>query len=489
MISMNGNRALSLQSGRARVWDVRSGALLDTEQFPTEGGGDFQLALSATGSTALVVRAQGDVLVWRPHAPQRSHRFPEMLSDGVSCRAATPTPWTSRFEVGCEGADGFEDIRIDLTANGYQATSDPVLYGARGAGAGNMHGLPEPMLNGPSFAQRSAHAARFYRDLVTRGETRTEAAVLTGQGATVRLLPNGRIVVTAQDGREREIVFGGLNSAELSPDRRAIFMAGANGDARIYNLNQIAVSPIAIGRFADYERSQPRGPVFSPDGRYVVAMRSVDSEVLVIDTETKRSFVLSTYEASDEMFAGVRALNGVDRVLFSQGRIFASTTGGRIIHAWTPANPSQREELSVAANAELVQRIGQYGLELSSLREHEPSSPNGRFIIRTGTAGEVLLQSRESGFTMARFEPIQNSPLRAAVFSADGTRLAVLSAQGDIAVWDLSSLDQTFDEGAAWVCQNLLTRAGLRHFSDSDIARDPLLGERGVDARLDLCAS
>lgn len=486
-LSMNGDRALSLQNGRAQVWNVRTGALLDTQQVETADGGEYQLALSPSGSTAVVVRTQGNVLVWRPQAPEQSHRFPEMLSEDASCRIATPTPWTSRFEISCEAADGFEDIWIDLSTSGYSVDANQVVYGARGAGPGNMHGRPEPMLDGPSFAQSSPYSARFYRDLVTRGETRRTTAALNGEGATIRLHPSGRIVVAAPDGREREIVFGGLTFAELSPDRRTILMAGANGDARIYDLRQINASPIASGRFSNFERSEPRGPVFSPDGRYVVAMRNVDSEALVVDVESNRSFELTIFDEGEEMFASIRAQNSIDRILFSDGRLFASTLGGRIIQAWNLANPSEREELPVEANAELMQQIRERGLELPSRQELETTSPEGRFNLTAGVGGDVLLQSRESGFAMARFEPIQTSPYRSAIFSADGRRMALLSAQGDIAVWDMSSFDQAFDEGAAWVCQNLLTQPQLRRFSESEIANDPLLRERGVDARLDLC--
>jgi WD40 repeat protein len=351
-----------------------------------------------------------------------------------------------------------------------------------------MFGHPEPMLTAPTFAQRSPNGAFFYRDLVTRGETRSQFATLDGDGATVRLYPNGRIVLVPQGRSEREIAFGGLAFVELSPDRRAILMAGENGDGRVYSLTEMAVLPLATGRFADFERSQPRGPVFSPDGRYVAAMRNVDSEVLVVDVVNGRSFELSTFEESDEMFAGVRARNGVDRILFAEGRIFASTIGGEVIHVWNAANPNRREELQVATNRELMQRIRESGLELLGDRELGRSSPDGRFNLQAVPRGEVSLQSRGSGRTLATFEPIRSSPLRASAFSADGRRLATLSAQGDIAVWDLSSLNQSFDQGAAWVCARLLTQPELRYFSAAEITSDPLLRERGVDARFDLCA-
>jgi hypothetical protein len=66
--------------------------------------------------------------------------------------------------------------------------------------------------------------------------------------------------------------------------------------------------------------------------------------------------------------------------------------------------------------------------------------------------------------------------------------VATLSSSGEIAVWDLSVFAQPFEEGAAWVCANLLSRSELQRFSNLEIADDPLLKERGVDSQLGLCA-
>jgi WD40 repeat protein len=487
VLSMEGRRAVSLGDGQVRVWDVHTGALIETQPFPTDKGGSFQLAVSADGATALALSERGHVLIWRVGALQHSHRFPEILSGDVSCRMATPTPWATSYDVGCENAEGYEDISIELRAEGYEVSSDPTTYGWRGDGPGNMMGRPEPMLSGPSFERRSPSAALNYPDFITRGETRSDFTTLTGDGYAVRLYPSGRTIVTFEDGGEREIATG-TTGASLSPDRSAVLLVSVDGQARVYDLRKELGSPLARGRFSDLERSQPRGPAFFADGRYVAAMRNVDSEVLIIDTETGRSLELSTFDDGDEMFAGVRARNSVDRMLFHDGRIYATSFSRDIIHVWDPEKPDRRVEMKASENEQLQQQISKDGIELPSERGFQSSSPGERFRLEEVGGGGVLLRSTASGFALAKIEPIQNSPWRAAAFSADARRVATLSSSGEIAVWDLSVFAQPFEEGAAWVCANLLSRSELQRFSNLEIADDPLLKERGVDSQLGLCA-
>ena len=376
---------------------------------------------------------------------------------------------------------------IWLSSSGFDVSNDPVLYGWRGAGPGNMMGLPEPMLAGPSFLKRSPGEAWLYTDYVTRGETRDDFATLMGDGRAVRLDPNGRVTVATEGRGHREIATG-VNAAIMSPDRRAILLASANGSARLFDLEQISTSPLATGKFSSYERSSPRGPAFSPDGRFVLAMRNIDSEVLVIDTQSGDTFVLQTFDEGDEMFAGIRAGNAVDRVLFEGGRIYASTFQKEIIHVWDLSSPSIRDEIKTEGNEQLMDRLQQKGLQLLSDQVIQAQSPDDRFTVERIDGGGLSLRSRQSGFSLAVFEPSGNSPLRTAAFSANSQRLATLSMAGVLEVWDLSTFGESFKESADWACTNVLAQSELYSFSDLEIAGDPLLRERGVNNELDLCA-
>jgi WD40 repeat protein len=503
IISMDGARSLTLGGGRARIWDVQTGALIESHAFITSAAENsaHQIALSANGRVAMAVRSRSPAaaMVWQVGAPASVRRFPEALSEqpdfgppaDVVCHAVTSTPWAHEFVFSCaDRSQGYEDMAIQIRPSGFEVWGGPELYGFRGAGPGNMFGFAEPTLTSGFFAPQSRQAAHFYADYETRGETRATMTELHAPAARLQLYPDGRIILAPRTGVPREIVMPGLSSAAFSSDGGLFLLAAADGAARVYDVGQALIAPIVTGRFADFTRSHPRGPAFSGDGNYLVAMRNVDSDVLLLDIANAQSHVLPTFNFErDEMFAGVRARNGVDRLLFREGALYASTFGGDRIHAWPLASPGERREIQAApATRELFDAVQQEGLQLIADTPTDAASPDGRLTLGIRQDGAVSLRSRESGFELAAFRSTGESPVVVARFSPDGRRLATMSANGEVAVWDLSGFSASFEDLAAWTCQRLLTNDVAREFSEEEIAQDPLLRELAPITAQDLCA-
>jgi WD40 repeat protein len=486
VISLDGGRALSLGGGAARVWDTATGGIVDTRAFATDGMGDaFTLALSVEGRTALALRASGAALIWTPDDPAGAKLLPEMPLAGAACAMATPAPWTGRYDLVCSAEEGYEDIGVTLTAGGFESVSDPVTYGLHGSGPGNLMGKPMELLSGPAFVAPSSGTARFIEAFVTAGETREDSAVLEGGTASLTLAPGPRATLTALGGRVIAIPFAPV-TADVSPDGEAVLLTGAEGEARLYALSGAGPQPLAAGRFEDSERSTPRGPVVSPDGRYAAAMRNVDSELLVLDSHARRAVTLFAFDRDDDLSSSQRRARTISKVLFEGDLISASTRSSGVL-VWDLAAQGVRTEIARGRDTDLEDRIAKNGIEILPVEDRPTASPDGAFSVDLGADGAAILRVADSGLAVAAFGAAGDAPLRAIAFSPDSRALATLSTDGALALWDLSVFRQGFDEAAAWACTRLLVTGASRHFSEAEIAADPLLRERGVTPERTLC--
>jgi serine/threonine protein kinase/WD40 repeat protein len=427
--------ALRGRGGRARVLDVAAAAL--GPPIGDAAAGDGVVAISPDGQMLATGDATGQVIVWRiadgariATAPGHADAVTALAfadADRVVISASAsgdvrawsyaaaarevviqhrPRVWDAAFVGG--------DRVVTVGADGLAR-----LTAVTGPGAGaELAALPhagEPVRvdeDGGLFATCTADgAARLWRPDGTPGAVLGKPAgaceVAVG-GARVAVARDTAISIYALDGTlERAIETGG--SIE--------HLAWAHKGNRLLAVHPDAVSlwDGATGRrvAAIEARGAPRGLALAPE-RELAAIRTDGFEVEVVSTRTGDSaFVV----ALDQRMAAV---------------------------AWTAG-----DELLVATRGGRLDRYDARGGRLASFRlgDDEPTAiaarPDGALIAVGDLAGGVTVWEAATGRAIAR--RAAGAEVTALAWSSDATRLLVLAAGPDAAVWDLSPYAGSLD--------------------------------------------
>ena len=430
----------------ARIWDVRTGALLRT--LP-QADMVVRASFSPDDATALTASGDGAVIQWDASTGKELRRFHH-----------TGPAWCAQYSPDGKLAltAGLDDAVVlwDLATGAERARG-------HGDGAGMWGCAFSP--DGKQFAVSDNHGTTWQWDAVA-GKVLHE---LRGQRDRIRSLafsPDGAHLVTASyDGTavewdtatgalEQTLVHGGaVHHAEFSPDGTLIATASADRTAAVWNARTGAKVMPMVGHSAGVKRA-----LFTPDGKAIVTAsedgtawlwelatggvvsRWRGHQDLVFDASIDRSGT-RVATASDDGRAIIWKLAPQDRVrFFGHGRTYDgqfSPDGARLVTA----------EVGVVriwdTRTGVVERTIDVG---KSTLVNVRFSPNGRMIATSSEDGVARIYDAVSGAPLRDLQAANVAhQIVSLAWSPDSAMIATVSQDGWLRMWDPATGARTFE--------------------------------------------
>ncbi|MER5398528.1 PQQ-binding-like beta-propeller repeat protein [Streptomyces sp. NPDC002599] len=408
------------RDGKLRIWELPGGRLRHTF---TEHGVSEVVAFSPDGHTLAVATAggRGGLVLWDPATGRELRTF--AVPDG-SVRGMAFSPDGRTVAVASAETVRVWDVATGRTRHRFTSHPDPQAVafgpGGRTVAAAGRDGLVR-VWDVATGRVRTTHDSQVEGVAVGFSpDRRTYAVVRTDGSVQLREVATGTVRHTFKD------VSAGLDEVAFAPDGRTLAVPGPGDTVRLWDT---ASGTARATLTAGHRGLGAMKVALSADGRTLVTSSNLDPDVRVhrLSGDRPRTILRGrsgTYIAGMAFSRDGRAVATVRQGPPGRGsvQLWDARTGDRAAALGLDTDPA----LGGEQIPEPVNRLGAVGF-----------SPTGRALaarvgkdrvieVRDIVTGR-LRQSRDLG------------AVATAVFSPDGTRLAVVGAEGSVRIWRLST--------------------------------------------------
>jgi len=407
--------------GRTRIWNLPGGRLRHTF---TGHNSSQAAAFSPDGHTLAVATAGGtgaEISLWDPVTGRKLRTF--TVPDG-SVRGIAFSPDSRTVAASSPAAVRVWDVATGRTRDSFTSHPDPqaVAFGPDGrtVAAVSLDGLVRvwDVATGRTRTTHDSHikgdAVAFSPDGRTYGFVRTDGLVQLREVAT------GTVRRTIRDGPI------GSDEPAFAPDGRTLAIPGPGDTVRLWDTaSGTARATVTAGHHG-------RGAMkvaLSADGRTLVTSSNLDPTVRV------HGLAADYPQATLQGHVGTYV---ADMAFGPDGRTVATVRQGPpgrgSVQLWDVRTGDREATLALDTDLALrgeqlpvtVSRLGAVGFSPTGCALAARTFKNGVIEVRDVATGR-LRQSRALG------------AIDTAVFSPDGTRLAIVGREGSVRIWDLST--------------------------------------------------
>jgi len=401
--------------GRIRIWDLPGGRLRHT----FTGHNASEVAVFSPDGRTLAVATGGLIGLWDPvtgrklrtlTVPDGSVRGMAFSPDGRTVAAASPAA-----------------VRVWDVATGrtrFTRRSDPqaVAFGPDGrtVAAASLNGRVR-VWDVATGRTRTAHGDQTKSDAVAFSpDGRTYAVVRADGSVQLREVATGIVRRTITDGPI------GSNGMAFAPDGRTLAIPGSGDKVRLWDTaSGTALATVTAGHHG-------RGAMqvaLSADGRTLVTSSNLDPTVRVHDLSA---------DYPQATLPGPAGTYIADMAFSPNGRTVATVRQGPpgrgSVQVWDVRTGDREATLALDTDLALrgeqlpvtVSRLGAVGFSPTGRALAARAVKNGVIEVRDVATGR-LRQSRALG------------AIDTGAFSPDGTRLAIVGAEGSVRIWHLST--------------------------------------------------
>ncbi|MFI5679372.1 nSTAND1 domain-containing NTPase [Streptomyces cellulosae] len=405
--------------GRVRIWSLPNGRLRHT--LPGHGTGE-EAAFSPDGRTLAV--ATGEVVrMWDPVTGRKSG---DLTIHGGAIRGIAFSPDGRTVAAASATTVRVWDVATGRRRHGFTGHPDPesVAFGPDGrtVAAVSLGGLVR-VWDVATGRTRTTHDSRVYGTGVALSpDGRTYAIVGADGSVQLREVATGIVRRTIRDGSI------GSSEVAFAPDGRTLALPGRGDTVRLWDTASGARgATVTVGHHA-------MRVALSADRRTLVTAGNADPTIRVhrLPADPPQT----TLPGPAGTF--------VDDIAFSpDGRAVATVRGGPpgrgSVQLWDAATGDREATLALDTGPALqeepphvpVYRLGAVGF-----------SPRGRAlaarVIKNRTTMKRVIEAREVATGRLR-QSRAISDIDTAVFSPDGTRLALVGHDGSVRIWHLST--------------------------------------------------
>jgi len=460
--SPDGEILASSDLHEVRLWDVATGALLETFQGYGHYSSIDAVAFSPDGKTLVASSGAGVVRRWQLHAPRWISRGLEGHEGGVGAVAVSPD---GRFLV-----SGSSDETVKL----WDLSTRKVVHSFEG----HQERIQEVALSadGETLATGSWDDGILLWDVASRALLRTieEAQSLS----SLAFSPDGRRLVSGHldyDAKVWDVASGeilatlegheeSVMSVAFSPDGALVASGGEDGTARIWEAE--TGEPLHVIRPLSGRTLE--AVAFSPDGELLATGGALDAPIQLWDVASGE--FLESFEAEGVGTIYSLAFSSDGTTLASGGdeRIdFWSTATGELVHSFPDGFILNVESLSFSADGTVIagadgttQKVRYWRLEPERWSDgtdlHGPSegitalafSPDGQTLAAGDENGEIQLWGT-AFWNRSRTIQAHGLEIEALAFADGGRTLVSASQDASIRYWhratgDLLATSYTF---------------------------------------------
>ncbi|GAA2589307.1 hypothetical protein GCM10010304_36880 [Streptomyces roseoviolaceus] len=409
------------RDGKVRIWSLPGGQLRHT--FAGYDSGEF-VAFSPDGSTLAVAAAHGADGMIGLLDPDTGRKLGTITVPGGSVRGMAFSPDGRTVVASSRRAVRVWDVATGRTRHSFTGLPDPqaVAFGSNGrtVSAVGLNGLVRAwdVATGRTRTIHDSHIEG--RAVAISPDGRTYVAVRTDRSVQLREVATGTVRRTISDGPMM------LDGLAFTPDGRTLAIPGRGDTVRLWD----TASGAARGTVTAGHHGRGLMTVaLSADGRTMVTSSNSDPSTRVHRlTADHPQTTLRGHEGAyiTDMAFGP---DGRKVVAVRQGwpgrgsvQLWEARTGDRDGTLALDTDPALRdEELRVT-----VLRFGAVGFSPTGRALAARATENGVIEVREVATGR-LRQSRALG------------DIDKAVFSSDGTRLALVGHDGSVRIWNLST--------------------------------------------------
>ncbi|MGW7647106.1 nSTAND1 domain-containing NTPase [Streptomyces bobili] len=408
------------KDGKIRIWELPGGRLRHTF---TEYGVSEVMAFSPDGRTLAVATASdsGGLALWDPVTGRKLRTF--AVPDG-SVRGMAFSPDGRTVAAASAAAVRVWDLATGRTRHRFTSHPDPLAVtlgpDGRTVAAAGRDGLVREW-NLATGRVRTTHDSRLEGVAVGFSpDGRTYAVVCTDGSVQLREVATGILRHTLKD------VPVGLNEVAFAPDGRTLAVPGPGDTVRLWDTaSGSALATVTAG----HRGRGAMNVVLSADGRTLVTSSNLDAGVRVHHLSGDRPRT-TLRGISGTYIAGMRfSQDGRTVATLRQGppgrgsaQLWDSQTGKDAAALALDTDPPLRgKQIPIPVN-----RLGTVGF-----------SPTGRALVaRAGN--DRVIEVRDIATDRLRHKRALGS-VHMAVFSPDGTQLAVVGVEGPVRIWRLST--------------------------------------------------
>ncbi|MFB7928237.1 helix-turn-helix domain-containing protein [Streptomyces sp. NPDC056039] len=408
------------KDGKVRIWELPGGRLRHTFTGP---GSSEVVALSADGRTLAVATSGGaDTVIglWDPATGRRISTF-TVLDGAVGGMVFSPDGRT----VAAASATAVRMWDVATGRSRHSFTSDS----------------PRSIAFGPdgNTVVAASYSGQVRTWDVATGRTRTahESEI---DGQVVAISPDGRTYAVVRGDRSvqlRDVVTGkvrrtisdgpiGVNEVAFAPDGRTLAIRGGEDTVRLWDI----ASGTALGTMTAGHRGRWLTNVaLGADGRTVVTRSRRDPAIRIhrLSADHPQRTLpghADTFITDIAFSPDGNTVTAVRQAPPGRGavQLWEARTGdrdGTLTLDTQPAPPAEQLPF-------MVHRFGAVGF-----------SPTGRALAARATNNDVIEVREVTTGRLLQSRALRN--IHTAVFSPDGTRLAVVGHDGSVRIWNLST--------------------------------------------------